>query len=359
MSVAARQGRVNSLLAGLDVQALLVTNPVNCRYLSGFAASNAAFVAADCALYVTDSRYATAVAEQCPELEVVLDRDAAAGAVHAAARMGVSRLGFESHVVTVADALRLEALGRSVGVSLIACESVIEPLRETKDDDEIAHLTVACAVTERALARLIAEVHVGLTERWLAARLEFLMCDEGAEAAAFPSIVATGDSSAEPHHQPTDRVVGAGDLLKIDCGARVAGYHADMTRTFVVGRPAQAWQSEIHELVGRAAAAGRAAVAPGVALVDLDRASRDVIASAGHALHFGHGLGHGIGLDIHEAPMIGPSATGTLAENMTVTVEPGIYLPGLGGVRIEDSLVVTSNGATPLTSTTRELLVLG
>jgi Xaa-Pro aminopeptidase len=184
------------------------------------------------------------------------------------------------------------------------------------------------------------------------------MLEAGAEAAAFDSIVAGGPHSAIPHHTPTDRPLEPGDLLKIDFGALHAGYHADETRTFVVGAAAQDWQRDLHALVAQAQRAGCEALAVGASLREVDEAARSVIRDAGHADHFGHGLGHGVGLDIHEVPFLGATADGSLVDRTPVTVEPGVYLPGRGGVRIEDTLVVRTGGPVSLTMTTRELLVL-
>lgn len=353
-----RASRVRAAREAHGVDALLISSLVNCRWLTGFTGSNAAVVVDDALTLITDSRYATAVGHECPGLPVALDRDAVGGALRTAAAAGAGTVGVEAGHLTVEDGERLRALGEEVGVRIVPLPSLVEPLRAIKDADEVALLREACRISERALDRLLPELRPGQTERHVAARLEWLMRDEGADAPAFESIVAAGDSSAEPHHVPTERPLARGDLLKLDFGARLQGYHADMTRTFVLGPPAD-WQSELHALVAEAAAAGRAALADGVELVAVDRAARGVIEAAGRGDCFGHGLGHGIGLVIHEAPMMGPRATGTLSTGMTVTVEPGVYLPGLGGVRIEDSLVVLPDGADPLTTTTRDLLVLG
>jgi Xaa-Pro aminopeptidase len=183
------------------------------------------------------------------------------------------------------------------------------------------------------------------------------MLQLGAEAPSFETIVATGANSAIPHHRPDNTELRAGDFLKLDFGAAVDGYHSDMTRTLVLGSPAD-WQREVYELVAAAQAAGRAALAVGADVVAVDAASREVIVSAGHGEHFPHGLGHGVGLEIHEAPGIGPLGAGTLAAGMAVTVEPGVYLPGRGGVRIEDTLIVTDDAPELLTLTSKELLVL-
>ena len=353
-----RRDRVARQRGEHDVDAVLITNLVNVRYLTGFAASNAALIVGDQVTLVTDTRYAEAAAHQCADVHRTLDRDAAGGGVKAAAERGVRRLGFEAANVSVKDFGRLSQIAGAVNVELVALEGIVEPMRSVKDATEIELLRTACEISERAYTRLLDDVHVGVTERWLAARLEFLMCDEGAECAGFPSIVAAGQSSAEPHHVPIDRPLERGDLLKCDFGARVQGYHADITRTVVLGEPA-AWQREIYDVVAAAAQAGRAALEPGLDTTVIDQAARSVIVDAGFGEYFGHGIGHGIGLDIHEAPMMGTATAGTLAEGMTVTVEPGIYLPGRGGVRIEDSLVVTTDGSAALTTITRELQVVG
>jgi len=185
------------------------------------------------------------------------------------------------------------------------------------------------------------------------------MLDHGADAISFETIVAAGPNSAIPHHRPTDAVLASGDFVKIDFGALVAGYHSDMTRTFVLGKAAD-WQLEIYQLVADAQRAGREALHPGTGLREVDAAARDLIAEAGYAEQFGHGLGHGVGLEIHEAPGIGATSAGTLLAGSVVTVEPGVYLPGRGGVRIEDTLVVAAEGHTPelLTRFPKELVTL-
>ena len=184
------------------------------------------------------------------------------------------------------------------------------------------------------------------------------MTQFGADGPAFETIVASGPNGALPHHRPTDRPLRRGDLVTMDFGALYGGYHADMTRTVAVGEPA-GWQRDIYDLVAEAQRAGIEALEPGADVGDVDAAARDLIAAAGHGEHFGHGLGHGVGLEVHEAPIMGYGRTGKLSDRVPVTVEPGVYLPGKGGVRIEDVLVVTADGgARLLTSTTKELLVL-
>ena len=214
-------------------------------------------------------------------------------------------------------------------------------------------------MSDAALARLLLEVRVGVTERELAARLSWLMRDEGADGDSFDAIVAGGPHSAIPHHSPTDRPLETGDLLKFDFGALYAGYHADETRTFVVGAQPAQWQVEIHTLVAAAQQAGISALRAGVQGCDVDSVARTIIRDAGYGEYFGHGLGHSVGLDIHEVPFLGATSTGILSVGTPITVEPGVYLPGRGGVRIEDILIVGPDEPVSLTTSSRELLVLG
>ena len=357
MDHAGRRDRVRSALA--DVDALLVTSLTNTRYLSGFTGSHGAVLvtarAGDDRLG-TDFRYVTQVEAECPGIDVVVDRNAGAALSAYAVGLGVTRLGIESEHLTVAARDALAAA--HPGLELVPLAGTVESLRITKDDEELAALEEACRISDAALAALLPEVRPGLTERAVARRLENLMLDLGADAISFDTIVAAGPNSAIPHHSPTDREIAVGDLLKIDFGALHAGYHADETRTFVVGREPEAWQAELHALVAEAQRAGREALAVGATYADVDAAARSVIRDAGHAEHFGHGLGHGVGLDIHEVPFLGAAADGILGDRTPVTVEPGVYLPGRGGVRIEDTLVVRTGGPVSLTMTTRELLVL-
>ncbi len=322
---AARRARVQEQAAALGADAALITSPVNVRYLTGLASSNAALLlpATGAAVLATDSRYAPAARRECPDLELVVDRFVEPALAARAAAGGLAVVGFEEHEVTVE---RHQAL-TATGLTLIPQRRMVEGMRMVKDEAEIALLARACQITAESFGATLAGIRPGVTERELAVTLEREMIDRGAEKLAFDTIVAGGPNGDSPHHVPTDRPFAAGDLITIDCGARYAGYHADMTRTVAVGEPA-AWQRESYDVVE----------------------------------HFGHGTGHGVGLEIHEAPMIGYGRTGRLAAGVPVTVEPGIYLPGRGGVRIEDTLVVRAGpGAIPgelLTTVTRDLLVL-
>jgi Xaa-Pro aminopeptidase len=395
-----RRERLRPAIAALGADAALITCPANVRYLSGLASSNAALLvpaappgtstAASTAtstgtstgtstatstgtstgtsgdtgmggtILATDSRYAGTARQDCPDLEILIERYIEPALARVAATLGVRRLAFEAQEMTVE---RYEAFAAAVpGTELVALGRAVEEIRMAKDEKEIALIARACEITSRAFEEILPLIGPGVTERELAISLERAMTDLGADGLAFDTIVASGPNGAIPHHVPSGRPFAAGDMITVDCGARYQGYHADMTRTVVLGAPA-AWQRDIYALVAQAQAAGIDAAVPGADVQDVDAAARDLIEGAGYGGQFQHGLGHGVGLEIHEAPILGYGRTGTLGDRVPITVEPGIYLPGQGGVRIEDTLVVRAGTGTAasqelLTTTTRELLVL-
>ncbi|WAC55306.1 aminopeptidase P family protein [Gordonia sp. SL306] len=369
----ARRDRVRTALARLNepADAVVVTDLVNVRYLTGFTGSNGAVLiwADDAAAdrICTDGRYLTQVAEQAGDLQAVISRDVLTELATHARRVGARSIGFEADAVTVAAHRAL--VGRLAeqdgpAAELVGCSGLVQEFRKIKDAGEVELLRRACAIGDQGLAAIIDRgvIRAGVSEREVARALEWEMYALGADDIAFETIVAAGANSAVPHHRPTDAILADGDFVKIDFGAVVGGYHSDMTRTYVLSHAAD-WQREIYELVATAQAAGRAALHPGAELRDIDAAARSVITDAGHGDHYVHGLGHGVGLEIHEAPGIGSLATGTLPCGAAVTVEPGVYLPGRGGVRIEDTLVVTSMetaGGTPdlLTATDKTFTVI-
>ena len=350
---AARRAALRERLG--DADAVLVTRLVNVRYLTGFTGSSGALLVprdGDPVL-ATDGRYIEQSARQAPDVERTIVAAPATALAERAVKAGVTSLAYEAHDVTVD---LYETLGR-VGPSLVKLGRAVETLRAVKDEDEIALLREACAVADRAFARLLPSLRPGRTEKEVGRELEALMLEEGGDGPSFETIVASGENSAVPHHRPTDRVLGAGELLKLDFGSLYRGYHSDMTRTVVLG-PAADWQREVYDLVARAQAAGVAALGVGAVAGDVDKAARDVIVEAGHGDDYTHSLGHGVGLEIHEAPTLRGGATDTLADRTPVTVEPGVYLAGRGGVRIEDTLVVRGSGPELLTTTTKDLLEL-
>ncbi|MBI3688995.1 MAG: aminopeptidase P family protein [Actinobacteria bacterium] len=362
-SHAVRRDLVRKQLRAAGLDAGLITSLVNVRYLTGFTGSNGALLiwtdgsTADRAVFGTDGRYDTQRASEVPELEPVLARECAVALAARAGRDGARLVGFEAHQVTVDGLAALVAAAE--GVELRSLGRVVEGLRVRKSEQELLLLQRACDIADVALADLLLTggLRPGRTEREVGRELDGRMLDLGAHAVSFETIIAGGPNSAIPHHHPTDRVLVAGDLVKLDFGAEYEGYHSDMTRTVVLGEPA-GWQQEVYDLVVAAQRAGREALAVDADVREVDQAARAVIEGAGYGEQFCHGLGHGVGLEIHEAPTLSPLGAGTLAELTTVTVEPGVYLAGRGGVRIEDTLVVRGTGPELLTQTTKDLVIL-
>lgn len=346
----ARRSAVASDVVAADLDGLVVTTLVNVRHLTGFTGSNGALLlrADGTGTFVTDGRYRDQAAQEVPDLEHVVERDLVA--VLAARLAG--RWGVETHTMSV-DTHR--ALVSATDAELVAADRPVERARETKDDAEIASLREACAISVAALEGLLSGPLVGRSERDLARDLEWRMLGLGAEAIAFETILAAGENSAIPHHHPGPREVGAGDLLKIDFGARVDGYHADCTRTVVVGR-ADDWQREVHAAVRRAQSLGVRALREDAPVAEIDVAVRADLEASGWLEHFTTGLGHGVGLLIHEDPFFSARHAGRLGRRTTLTMEPGIYVPGRGGVRIEDTVLVTADEPDVLTALTTELL---
>jgi Xaa-Pro aminopeptidase len=351
-------GRLERLRAGIEaarVDALLVTELPNVRYLTGFSGSaGVLLVTGRTALLVTDGRYRTQAAEQLADADggaielcvggLQAQREALCAAATAA---DVRRLGLEAeHVTWSAKHRWAQDLGPAQPV---ATSGVVEALRQVKDAGELARMARAASIADAALGEVLPLLGERRREDEVALALDTAMRRLGAEDRAFETIVASGPNAAKPHARPTRRVIVEGDPVVVDFGAVFAGYRSDMTRTFCVGGEPPGTLARVFEVVGAAQAAGVAAVRAGVATGDVDRACRDLIADAGWRDAFEHGTGHGVGLDIHEAPAVGPGSTAILASGVVVTVEPGVYLAGIGGVRVEDTVVVTDDGCRTLT----------
>ena len=341
--------RVDSLRASLE-EPLLVTNGVNVRYLVGFSSSNAAlFVEPERVRLFTDFRYAE-TARAVEGVEFVETKRSLVGAL---AELLDGTVGFEADAVSYAS---WEVL-RAGGLELVPRRGVVEALRAVKDESELEKIRRAGEITSEAYARLADERFVGRTERELAWRLEDLFRELGADAPAFESIVASGPNAAKPHARPTDRTMEAGETIVIDAGAMVEGYNADCTRTFATG-PLPEELKAAYQATLEGQLAGLEAVRAGVTGIDADAAARDKIEAAGLGEHFGHGLGHGVGLEVHEAPRLSRESSDTLVAGNVATVEPGVYLAGLGGIRIEDLVVVTDGEPEILTSFTKDLITV-
>lgn len=336
-------------LARLRLPALLVTDRANVAYLTGFTGTVAtALVTPERLLLVVDFRYhaqATAQAPHAQLVQVVGARydDAVAEAI---VELRLARLAFEADALPVSRHMGLT--WRLPRLDLVPTRGVVERGREVKDAEELQAIRTAARVTSAAIAHAIAMARPGVTERELAAAVEAEMWRRGAQEPAFPTLVASGPRTALPHPSPTTRPLEPGDWLLVDAGARVDGYCADMTRTVVLGPPSER-QLHAFEAVQAALAAGLATVRPGVRTADVDAAARAVLGTRGWARAFGHDTGHGVGLEIHEAPRIAADGDDTLQAGMVITVEPGVYEAGWGGVRLEQLVLVTPNGHEVLT----------
>ncbi|HVW79679.1 MAG TPA: Xaa-Pro peptidase family protein [Mycobacteriales bacterium] len=354
-ALAARRSALAAALGGSSYDALLVTSRENIRYLSGFTGSNGGLLVTsggECVL-ATDGRYLTQAAREAADLECLEARSVLVTLVERAAARGLRGLGFEAHALTVEQ---LGVLERAAGddVDPRAAGHLVERQRVVKDAAELEVLRRAFEITDAAYGEVLGQLRPGTTEREVAWSLTDAMRRRGAEGPAFDIIAAFGENSAVPHHSPTDRPLARGELIKLDFGAKVDGYHADMTRTAVCG-PAADWQREIHSEVAELQADLRNSATAGVVPSDLDAVMRAWLESHGRQVM--HGLGHGVGLAIHEDPFLTPSSTADpLAPDAVVTIEPGIYLPGRGGVRIEDTVIVTADRPVVLTTSPRELV---
>jgi Xaa-Pro aminopeptidase len=341
--------RIEALRSAVE-EPLLVSNLVNVRYLVGFDSSNAALVVEpDRVRLFSDFRYA----ELGRSVEGVEFVETKRSLVAALAELLEGRLGFEADDLTYG---RWETLSAG-GLELVPRRGLVEALRAVKDEAELEAVRRAAALTSEAYARFAEERFVGRTERDLAWRLDELFHEVGADAPAFETIVASGPNSARPHSRPGERKIGAGETVVVDSGAKLDGYCSDCTRTFATG-PLPERLQEAYVVCLEAQLAGLEAVRVGATGIEVDAAARRVIEDAGFGEAFGHGLGHGVGLDVHEPPRLARESGDTLVAGNVVTVEPGIYLEGLGGIRIEDLVIVGEDGPEVLTGFTKDLLSL-
>ncbi len=329
-----------------------ITNLINIRYLTGFTGSNAALLVSESsAVLATDSRYEIQAREQVSDMEIVIGRNFSDLLLGKVAKTEVLVEGSSLSVNS------FQNMTATLEHKLTSTSGVIEKLRVVKDDSEILLIKAACEIATQAFLDVIPSIAVGQSERTIRDALERRMRDLGADDVAFESIVASGANSAIPHHEPTDKQVQAGDFLKIDFGAKLAGYHSDCTRTVVVGKPAD-WQVDLHAAVTQAQRDGRNVIRSEIMFKDAEHSVNQALTASGYREFFTHGLGHGVGLEIHEDPFFGRVEDAKIAPNTVVTIEPGAYLKDKGGVRVEDTIVVNSQGYQNLTDLPYELLEL-
>ena len=353
-------GRVEKLLSSLEPMgagAMLLHSTENIRYFSGFTGEGYAVIAKDVRAILTDSRYTEQAQNQAPGFLVKeLPLDKFADAVRDTVREhGVTCVGFEDELLPVSQHSRFaETL---CGITLVPVGSLCVKLRSVKDAAEIELLRKACNITDKAYQYALLIARPGITEIELCTELKYYMAKVHKALPSFDFIVAAGENGSMPHAIPSDRVIKNGDMVTLDFGAQYMGYRADMTRTFAVGKP-NARMKKIYDIVLRAQTMAAETLGPGVACKTVDAVARDYIAGKGFGPNFGHGLGHGVGLQVHELPGLNGRNELALAPGMAVTVEPGIYLPGVGGVRIEDTCVITENGWESLFISDKNLIIL-
>lgn len=354
--------RLNALRAKFDdagVEALYVSNIVNVRYLTGFTGSTAMlFVTKDAAHAFVDPRYWLQAEQQFDGAEVHrCSAKLADEAFEFVTAMPFTRLGFEANSLTVAALDRLT--GKLPDKEPVKTTDLVEKLRLVKDASEIAAVQRACDLTDALFADIIGFLKPGVREVDVALELEYRMRKRGAEQAGFASIIASGENGAKPHAGASDKPIAAGDFVTMDFGATLAGYNSDITRTVAMGSVTDE-QRNVYDVVLKAQAAAVEGMRAGVTCVDADKVARDIITEAGYGEHFGHGLGHSLGLDVHDGARMSPyaDADAALGAGEIWTVEPGIYIPGWCGVRIEDDVLVTDGDPVVLTHAPKELLVL-
>lgn len=349
--------RVRRLREGLsDTDALLILGAKNIRYLTGFTGSDGALMAgSDWLVLLVDGRYVTQARDEAPCAEIFEFRNRVEGIATTAGQRGVSSVGFESPHLSVEEYLRLkEAIPKA---ELRPLPKGFDLLRAVKDDGEIDRIREAARISGEALAAVRRMIRPGVREEEIALELEYRMRRGGAEQVSFETIVAAGPNAALPHATPGRREIADGDFVMIDYGAVFGGYHSDETCTYVVGHASDR-QQEVYRLVLEAHDRAIRAVRAGVSCGEIDRVARASLAEAGMAGYFSHGVGHGVGLDVHEAPRLASGREEILQAGMVVTVEPGVYLPGVWGIRIEDTVLVKQEGCEILTRTSKELAVM-
>jgi len=340
-----------------DLDGLLLTSEANCFYAAGFVGEGMTLITKQGVWYFTDSRY-TEAAEKAIQgarvVEIGRGRPFSACINEALEASGTGHIGFEDGSMTVAEHT---AFAPKIHAELTGASALMLKLRSTKDAAEVEALIAAQRIAESALAQILTELRPGVTEKHIAARLQYLMLDAGAEKMSFDPIVASGQNGSMPHAVPTDRVLAKGEFVTMDFGCIYHGYCSDMTRTVCIGQPIEEMR-EVYDIVLQAQLAGIASAKAGVSGAAIDGAARKVIEDAGYGDYFGHSFGHGVGVEIHESPNASPSNSEPIPAGAVISAEPGIYLPGRFGVRIEDVLVLHGDGCEDITLAPKELIQL-
>ncbi|MCD9021142.1 M24 family metallopeptidase [Cohnella silvisoli] len=354
---ALRLKRVREQLDGSGLDGLFITNAYNRRYLTGFTGTAGyVLITKEKALLFTDFRYTKQAAEQAKAYEIVQHAIKPTESIlEAMQSLGVKKLGFEKNGVTFGAYTAYQE--QFPGIELVPTENIVEKLRGIKDEKELGYIRKAVEITEAAFEHILGFMKPGVSERDVSAELEYFMRKNGAASSAYASIVASGERSALPHGLASDKLLAANEFVTLDFGANYEGYCSDLTRTVFIGTPTEK-HKELYSIVLEANRATLSGLKPGMSGKDGDSLARDIIAGYGYGENFGHGLGHAFGLEIHEPARLSQQSKDILQPGMVITVEPGIYIPGFGGVRIEDDIVVTETGIEVLTKSNKELIVL-
>ena len=348
--------KLRQALKEQNLDALLVTSDYNRRYMTGFTGSSGvAIISADAAVFITDFRYTEQASAQVQGFEIVQHN----GVIHQEVaaqvkKLGIRTLGFEQDMMTYS---MYELYKQVISAQFVPVSGLIEKIRLIKTQEEINIIKVACEIADKAFSHILTYIKPGVTELDVSNELEFFMRKQGATSSSFDIIVASGLRSALPHGVATNKVIEQGDFVTLDFGAYYNGYISDITRTVAVGEPS-AKLVDMYNTVLESQLLALEKVGPGMTGREADAIARDYLVSKGYGEAFGHSLGHGIGLEVHENPGLSMRSTTVLEPNMVVTIEPGVYLPGIGGVRIEDDIVITDNGNEILTHSSKQLIIL-
>lgn len=349
---AERLAKLRAWMAKESLDALVVSKSANMRYLTGFTGEGL-LVIDESAVICTDSRFSVQAAEEAPDAECLAGRDRhLVGAAERLSATGARKAGFEAEALTYAGFETLKE--KAPDVELVPSRKVIENQRAVKDPAEIELIEAAAAIADRAFEAVRPRIQPGITEREAALELERHMILGGGDQPSFPTIIAGGPNGAKPHATPGERPLQEGDLVVLDWGIQAQGYCSDCTRTLMLGEPDNR-QREVYDAVRAAQLAALDAVAPGVPAREVDGGARDLLDERGLGEHFGHGVGHGVGLEVHELPAVGRRSEDDLEAGMVITIEPGVYIEGWGGVRLEELVLVTADGARVLTGAPYDL----
>ena len=338
-----------------EIESIIIESPYNRRYATGFTGTfGVAFITKDKAKFITDFRYTEQATNQAVHFDIVENRNTTEEIAKLVNELGIKTVGFEEEHVSFKQYSQLK---EKLNATLVPVSNLVEGLRQIKSEEEINKIKIAANIADKAFSNILNDLRPGVTEMEINNKMEMYMREAGATSSSFDLIIASGHRSAMPHGVASTKEIETGDMVTLDFGALYEGYCSDMTRTVAVGEP-NSQLKEIYEIVKEALNLGTKAIKSGVSCELVDSVVRDYISSKGYGEYFGHGTGHSFGLEIHEHPYFAQKSTDVLKAGMVMTIEPGIYLPNIGGVRIEDDILVTNNGFEVLTSSQRDLIVL-